>query len=63
VGKITVDDPRLQDRVADNAAKREIIESESAHREGLRWSAPTLKAPRTEACSLTKGAIFEIFRR
>jgi hypothetical protein len=39
-----VDDPRLQDRVADNAAKKEIIEGESLHREGLRGSAPTLKA-------------------
>jgi hypothetical protein len=42
---------RLRDRVADNAAKNDITESESLLIGRTSGSAPTSRPPRTEACS------------
>ena len=64
--KIGVDDPRLSDRVADNLAKHEITESESLLIGRDFGVAPDIKTgPNGNlfVVSLTRGAIYEIFRR
>lgn len=64
--KIALDDPRLQDRVADNLAKHEITESESlliGRDFGVVTDILTGPNGNLFVVSLTKGAIYEIFRR
>jgi glucose/arabinose dehydrogenase len=64
--KIGVDDPRLQDRVADNLAKHEITESESlliGRNFGVGTDIETGPNGNLFVVSLTHGAIYEIFRR
>jgi glucose/arabinose dehydrogenase len=64
--KIGVDDPRLEDRVADNLAKHEITESESlliGRDFGVVTDIETGPNGNLFAVSLTNGAIYEIFRR
>jgi hypothetical protein len=65
-GKIAVDDPRLQDRVADNLAKHEITESESlliGRDFGVTTDIETGPNGNLFVVSLTNGAVYEIFRR
>jgi glucose/arabinose dehydrogenase len=63
--RIAVDDPRLEDRVADNLAKFEITESETL-RFGINFGISTdiLTGPNGNlfVVSNTNGAIYEIFR-
>lgn len=64
--KIGVDDPRLEDRVADNLAKHEITESESlliGRDFGVTTDIETGPNGNLFVVSLTQGAIYEIFRR
>lgn len=64
--KIGVDDPRLQDRVADNLAKHEITESESlliGRNFGITTDIETGPNGNLFVVSLTQGAVYEIFRR
>jgi glucose/arabinose dehydrogenase len=64
--KIGVDDPRLEDRVADNLAKHEITESESlliGRNFGVATDIETGPNGNLFVVSLTNGAIYEIFRR
>jgi glucose/arabinose dehydrogenase len=64
--KVAVDDPRLEDRVADNLAKHEITESESlliGRDFGVVTDIETGPNGNLFAVSLTNGAIYEIFRR
>jgi glucose/arabinose dehydrogenase len=64
--KIAVDDPRLQDRVADNLAKHEITESESlliGRNFGVITDIETGPNGNLFVVSLTQGTIYEIFRR
>jgi glucose/arabinose dehydrogenase len=64
--KIGVDDPRLQDRVADNLAKHELTESESlliGRKFGVGTDIETGPNGNLFVVSLTHGAIYEIFRR
>lgn len=64
--KIAVDDPRLNDRVADNLAKHEITESESlliGRGFGSGTDIETGPNGNLFVVSLTQGAIYEIFRR
>ena len=64
--KIAVDDPRLQDRVADNLAKHEITESESlliGRNFGVITDIETGPNGNLFVVSLSNGAIYEIFRR
>ncbi|HUE98650.1 MAG TPA: PQQ-dependent sugar dehydrogenase [Anaerolineales bacterium] len=64
--KIGVDDPRLEDRVADNLAKHEITESESlliGRNFGTVTDIETGPNGNLFVVSLTNGAIYEIFRR
>lgn len=64
--KIAVDDPRLQDRVADNLAKHEITESESlliGRDFGVVTDIETGPNGNLFVVSLTQGTIYEIFRR
>ena len=64
--KIGVDDPRLEDRVADNLAKHEITESESlliGRDFGIVTDIETGPNGNLFAVSLSNGAIYEIFRR
>jgi aldose sugar dehydrogenase len=64
--KIGVDDPRLEDRVADNLAKHEITESESlliGRNFGVTTDIETGPNGNLFVVSLTQGAIYEIFRR
>ena len=64
--KIAVDDPRLQDRVADNLAKHEITESESlliGRNFGVVTDIRTGPNGNLFVVSLTQGAVYEIFRR
>jgi hypothetical protein len=64
--KIGVDDPRLQDRVADNLAKHEITESESlliGRNFGISTDIETGPNGNLFVVSLSNGAIYEIFRR
>jgi glucose/arabinose dehydrogenase len=63
---IGVDDPRLEDRVADNLAKHEITESESlliGRDFGVMTDVETGPNGNLYVVSLTSGAIYEIFRR
>lgn len=64
--KIAVDDPRLEDRVADNLAKHEITESESlliGRNFGTVTDIETGPNGNLFVVSLTHGTIYEIFRR
>ncbi len=64
--KIAVDDPRLQDRVADNLAKHEITESESlliGRNFGITTDIETGPNGNLFVVSLSNGAVYEIFRR
>jgi aldose sugar dehydrogenase len=64
--KIAVDDPRLQDRVADNLAKHEITESESlliGRNFGVITDIETGPNGNLFVVSLSNGTIYEIFRR
>jgi hypothetical protein len=64
--KVGVDDPRLEDRVADNLAKHEITESESlliGRDFGVATDIETAPNGNLFVVSLTNGAIYEIFRR
>jgi glucose/arabinose dehydrogenase len=64
--RIAVDDPRLEDRVADNLAKHEITESESlliGRDFGIGADIKTGPNGNLFVVSLSKGAIFEIHRR
>jgi aldose sugar dehydrogenase len=64
--KIAVDDPRLEDRVADNTAKHDITESESllfGTNFGVGTDVETGPNGNLFVVSLTQGAVYEIFRR
>jgi glucose/arabinose dehydrogenase len=64
--KIAVDDPRLEDRVADNTAKHEITESESllfGTEFGVGTDVKTGPNGNLFVVSLTHGAVYEIFRK
>ena len=63
---IGVDDPRLADRVADNVAKHEITESESlliGRNFGVATDIETGPDGHLYVVSLTRGTIYEVFRR
>jgi glucose/arabinose dehydrogenase len=63
---IGVDDPRLADHVADNVAKHEITESESlliGRDFGVTTDIETGPNGNLFVVSLTRGAIYEVFRR
>jgi glucose/arabinose dehydrogenase len=63
--RIAVDDPRLEDRVADNLAKHEITESESllfGRNFGVSTDIQTGPNGNLFVVSLTQGAIYEIHR-
>ena len=64
--RIAVDDPRLQDRVADNLAKHEITESESlliGRDFGVVTDIRTGPNGNLFVVSLSQGTIYEIFQR
>jgi aldose sugar dehydrogenase len=64
--KIAVDDPRLEDRVADNLAKNDITESESlliGRDFGVATDIETGPNGNLYVVSISNGAIYEIFRR
>jgi hypothetical protein len=64
--KIGVDDPRLEDRVADNNCKFDITESESlliGRNFGVNTDIQTGPNGNLFVVSLDKGSVFEIFRR
>ena len=64
--RIVVDDPRLEDRVADNIAKFDITESESllfGTNFGVGTDIQTGPNGNLFVVSLSNGAIYEIFRR
>jgi aldose sugar dehydrogenase len=64
--KIAVDDPRLQDRVADNVTKHEITESESlliGRNFGVVTDIETGPNGNLFVVSLSNGVVYEIFRR
>lgn len=64
--QIAVDDPRLEDRVADNTAKNDITESESllfGSDFGVGTDIETGPNGNLYVVSLTNGAIYEIFRK
>jgi len=61
-----VDDPRLEDRVADNNAKNDITESESllfGTDFGVGTDIETGPNGNLFVVSLSHGAVYEIFRR
>ena len=63
--KVGVDDPRLEDRVADNLAKHELTESESlliGRGFGITTDIETGPNGNVFVVSLTDGAVYEIFR-
>jgi hypothetical protein len=63
--EINVDDPRLEDRVADNTAKHEITESESlliGRNFGVITDIETGPNGNLFVVSLSQGAVYEIFR-
>ncbi len=63
---IGTDDPRLNDRVADNLAKHEVTESESlliGRDFGVTTDIETGPNGNLFIVSLTRGAIYEVFRR
>jgi glucose/arabinose dehydrogenase len=64
--RIAVDDPRLEDRVADNVAKNDITESESllfGTGFGVGTDIETGPNGNLFVVSLSNGAVYEIFRR
>jgi len=64
--KIAVDDPRLNDRVADNLAKHEITESESlliGRDFGVITDIENNPNGNLFVVSLTQGTVYEIFRK
>ena len=64
--KVGVDDPRLEDRVADNLDKFDITESESlliGREFGVLTDLETGPNGNLFAVSLSNGAVYEIFRR
>ena len=64
--KIAVDDPRLEDRVADNSAKHDITESESlliGRDFGVLTDIQTSPSGTLYVVSVSNGAIYEITRR
>jgi aldose sugar dehydrogenase len=64
--KIAVDDPRLEDRVADNTAKHDLTESESllfGTNFGVGTDVDTGPNGNLYVVSLTHGAVYEIFRK
>lgn len=64
--RIAVDDPRLQDRVADNLAKHEITESETlliGRNFGVVTDIRTGPNGNLFVVSLSQGTVYEIFRR
>ncbi|HEU4540600.1 MAG TPA: PQQ-dependent sugar dehydrogenase [Jiangellaceae bacterium] len=64
--KVGVDDPRLEDRVADNLDKFDITESESlliGREFGILTDLETGPNGNMFAVSLSNGAVYEIFRR
>jgi hypothetical protein len=64
--KIAVDDPNLEDRVADNLAKFDITESESfliGSQFGVSTDIETGPNGNLFVVSLSNGAIYEIYRR
>ena len=64
--RIAVDDPRLEDRVADNVAKNDITESESllfGSNFGVGTDVETGPNGNLFVVSLSNGAVYEIFRR
>jgi glucose/arabinose dehydrogenase len=64
--KVAVDDPRLEDRVADNLAKHEVTESESlliGRDFGIATDIETGPNGNLFVVSLSNGEIYEIFRR
>ena len=64
--QVAVNDPRLEDRVADNLAKHEITESESlliGTDFGVATDVETGPNGNLFVVSLTDGAVYEIFRR
>ena len=64
--KIGVDDPRLEDRVADNNAKFDITESESllaGRNFGIAPDVQTGPNGNLFVVSLSNGAVYEVFRR
>jgi aldose sugar dehydrogenase len=64
--KVAVDDPRLEDRVADNIHKWEITESESllfGRNFGIATDVHTGPDGHLYIVSLSRGAVYEIFRR
>ena len=63
--RIAVDDPRLQDRVADNLAKHELTESESllfGRNFGTVTDLQNGPNGSMYVVSVDKGSVFEIFR-
>ncbi|MEW5928823.1 MAG: PQQ-dependent sugar dehydrogenase [Gemmatimonadota bacterium] len=63
--RIAVDDPRLEDRVADNLAKHDVTESESlvfGENFGVGTDIQTGPNGSLYVVSLTHGAVYEIFR-
>ena len=63
---VAVDDPRLEDRVADNVAKFDITESESllfGRNFGIGTDIETGPNGNLYVVSLDQGAVYEIFRR
>jgi aldose sugar dehydrogenase len=63
--EIVVDDPRIEDRVADNQRKWEITESETlliGRNFGVGTDIQTGPNGNVFVVSLTNGAIYEIFR-
>jgi glucose/arabinose dehydrogenase len=64
--KVAVDDPRLEDRVADNLAKHEVTESESlliGRDFGIATDIETGPNGNLFVVSLSNGEIYEVFRR
>jgi glucose/arabinose dehydrogenase len=64
--KVGVDDPRLEDGVADNLAKHEITESESllaGRNFGVATDVETGPNGNLYVVSLTGGAVYEVYRR
>lgn len=64
--KIAVDDPRLEDRVADNFTKHDITESESlliGSDFGVATDIKTGPNGNLFIVSLSRGAVYEVFRR
>ena len=64
--RVAVDDPRLEDRVADNLAKHDVTESESllfGENFGVGTDIQTGPDGNLYVVSLTHGAVYEVFRR